>query len=106
MLTTLRVSGLAIVDRAEVSFGPGLNVLTGETGAGKSILLEALHLVLGGRMSAEVLREGAEEAVVEALEQLFGPQAHPQALAQAALNARKVARPDAATRIAELIWNI
>jgi DNA repair protein RecN (Recombination protein N) len=70
MLTTLRISGFAIVDQAEVRFGPGLNVLTGETGAGKSIVLEALHLVLGGRMSADVLRDGADEAVVEALFEL------------------------------------
>jgi DNA repair protein RecN (Recombination protein N) len=75
MLTTLRLSGFAIVDQAEVRFGPGLNVLTGETGAGKSILVDALHLVLGGRMTAEVLRDGAEEAVVEALFEL--PRAHP-----------------------------
>ncbi|HZZ85060.1 MAG TPA: DNA repair protein RecN [Anaeromyxobacteraceae bacterium] len=75
MLTTLRISGLAVVDSAEVRFGPGLNVLTGETGAGKSILVSALHLALGGRMSGEVLRDGAEEAVVEALFEL--PAGHP-----------------------------
>jgi DNA repair protein RecN (Recombination protein N) len=75
MLTTLRISGFAVVDQAEVRFGPGLNVLTGETGAGKSILVNALHLALGGRMSAEVLREGAAEAVVEALFEL--PPDHP-----------------------------
>ncbi len=75
MLTTLRISGFAIVDAIEVRFGPGLNVLTGETGTGKSILVNALHLVLGGRMSAEVLRDGADEAVVEALFELQA--AHP-----------------------------
>ncbi len=82
MLTTLRISGFAIVDQVEVGFGPGLNVLTGETGAGKSILLEALHLVLGGRMSADVLREGVSEAVVEALFEL--PPDHPVAARLAA----------------------
>jgi DNA repair protein RecN (Recombination protein N) len=75
MLTTLRITGFAVVDQVEVRFGPGLNVLTGETGAGKSLLVEALHLVLGGRMSADVLREGADEASVEALFEL--PADHP-----------------------------
>jgi DNA repair protein RecN (Recombination protein N) len=88
MLTALRISGFAIVDRLEVRFGPGLHVLTGETGAGKSILLQALAIVLGGRMSADVLREGAEEAVVEALFEL--PRAHP---AWARLDAAGLAPP-------------
>jgi DNA repair protein RecN (Recombination protein N) len=70
MLTTLRISGLAIVDEVEVRLGPGLHVLTGETGAGKSILVNALHLVLGGRASSDLLREGADEASVEALFEL------------------------------------
>jgi DNA repair protein RecN (Recombination protein N) len=72
MLTTLRITGFAVVDQVEVQFGPGLNVLTGETGAGKSLLVGALHLVLGGRMSADLLREGADEASVEALFELPG----------------------------------
>ena len=72
MLTTLRITGFAVVDQVEVRFGPGLNVLTGETGAGKSLLVGALHLVLGGRMSADLLRDGVDEASVEALFELPG----------------------------------
>ncbi len=67
MLRTLRVSDLAIIDEIELVFEPGFNVLTGETGAGKSILLHALDVTLGGRPDADLVRTGAEEAVVEAL---------------------------------------
>ncbi len=67
MLSVLRVKQLAIIDELEVVFGPGLNVLTGETGAGKSILVDALQLVLGGRGRPELVRTGAPQAEVEAL---------------------------------------
>jgi DNA repair protein RecN (Recombination protein N) len=67
MLTVLRIRQLAIIDELEVVFGPGLNVLTGETGAGKSILVDALELVLGGRGRPELVRTGAPQAEVEAL---------------------------------------
>jgi DNA repair protein RecN (Recombination protein N) len=97
MLTTLRIGGFAIVDQVEVRLGPGLHVLTGETGAGKSLLVNALHLVLGGRMSADVLREGAEEASVEALFEL--PSDHP---VFARLEAAGVPRP-AGPGLAELL---
>ena len=66
MLKKLRGSNLAVVEKAEAEFAPGLNVLTGETGAGKSVLMGALGLVLGGRADASVVRDGAKEAEVEA----------------------------------------
>jgi len=67
LIETLRIEGMAIVDRAELDFGAGLNVLTGETGAGKSIVLGALALLTGGRASAQTVRDGCDEAVVEAV---------------------------------------
>ncbi len=67
MLTCLRVRNFAIIDELEVELGPGMNVMTGETGAGKSILVEALKLVLGGKARPEIIRTGAEQAEVEAL---------------------------------------
>ena len=66
MLKKLTVSNLAVVEKAEAEFAPGLNVLTGETGAGKSVLMGALDLVLGGRADSSVVRDGAKEAEVEA----------------------------------------
>ncbi|MBK8013180.1 MAG: DNA repair protein RecN [Deltaproteobacteria bacterium] len=67
MLEHLVVENLVLVDRVELGFGPGLNVLTGETGAGKSVLVRALSLVLGGRAQLDTIRTGVDEAVVEAL---------------------------------------
>ncbi len=67
MLTCLRIRDLAIIDQLELSLGPGLNVVTGETGAGKSILVDALELLLGGRGRPELVRTGAAQAEVEAL---------------------------------------
>ncbi|MCB9666740.1 MAG: DNA repair protein RecN [Myxococcales bacterium] len=67
MLSLLRIKDFAIIDALEVAFGPGLNVVTGETGAGKSILIAALHLVLGARGAPELIRQGAASAEVEAL---------------------------------------
>lgn len=67
MIERLRIRDLAIVEQAEIAFGPGLNALTGETGAGKSIVLGALALLAGARADARSVREGAEEAVVEAV---------------------------------------
>ena len=67
MIESLSIAELAIVSEAELEFAPGLNVVTGETGAGKSVVLGALALLAGGRASAKSVRSGAEEAVVEAL---------------------------------------
>jgi DNA repair protein RecN (Recombination protein N) len=72
MLSWLRVSGFALIERIELSFGPGLTVITGETGAGKSILVEALALLRGGRASGELIRAGRDEAEVEAVFELPG----------------------------------
>src|SRR5262249_52041863 len=67
LIETLRIEELAIVESASLEFAPGLNVLTGETGAGKSIVLGALSLLAGGRALGRTVREGAEQAVVEAV---------------------------------------
>ena len=66
MLRRLTVKNLAVVEQVEVDFASGLTVITGETGAGKSVLMGALELVLGGRAEASVVRDGAKEAEVEA----------------------------------------
>ena len=66
MLLNLKIDNVALVDRAELTFDPGLSVLTGETGAGKSVIVTALALVLGGRAEQEYIRHGANEAAVEA----------------------------------------
>jgi DNA repair protein RecN (Recombination protein N) len=64
MLVELRAENYAVIDHAIASFGPGLNLLTGETGAGKSILVDALALLMGGKGSGELVRHGADKAVV------------------------------------------
>jgi DNA repair protein RecN (Recombination protein N) len=67
MLRFLKISHLAVIDAVEVEFEPGFNVLTGETGAGKSILVEAVGLLLGGRASGDLVRTGEEAASIEAI---------------------------------------
>ncbi len=67
MLTSLAIRDFAIIDELELAFEPGLNVMTGETGAGKTIIVEALKLVLGGRASSELIRSGSERASVTAV---------------------------------------
>jgi DNA repair protein RecN (Recombination protein N) len=67
MLRFLRIRRLAVIDEVDVEFTPGLNVLTGETGAGKSIVVEAVGLLLGGRASSDMVRTGEETATIEAV---------------------------------------
>src|SRR5437016_9422547 len=67
MLRFLSIKRLAVIDALEVEFDPGLNVLTGETGAGKSILVEAVGLLLGGRASGDLVRTGEDLATIEAI---------------------------------------
>ena len=67
MITDLHIENIAVIERADIAFGPGFNVLTGETGAGKSIVIDAIDAVLGGRASREIVRSGAERALVSAV---------------------------------------
>ena len=83
MLLTLSIKNFAIIDRLDVEFAPGFNVLTGETGAGKSIVMDAIGLLLGDRASPELIRTGCEEAAVEALFDLAGHTGLQELLAEA-----------------------
>jgi DNA repair protein RecN (Recombination protein N) len=74
MLTELRIQNFAIIDRLELEFGPGLVVLTGETGAGKSIIMDAVDMLLGGRADATAIRADADLARVEGVFKLTGPE--------------------------------
>ena len=82
MLTDLFIKNFAIIENLHVCFGTGLNILSGETGAGKSIIIGAIQLILGGRVSADIIRTGADEAVVEALFDLSGQDAIMAALSE------------------------
>ncbi|UFS70543.1 DNA repair protein RecN [Geomonas sp. RF6] len=83
MLRELNIRNLAIIEQLHVEFHGGLNILTGETGAGKSIIIDAVNLILGGRASSDLIRSGSDEASVEALFDLSE-------------------RPDLLSRVAEL----
>ncbi|MBI5047616.1 MAG: AAA family ATPase, partial [Deltaproteobacteria bacterium] len=67
MLLQLNIKDFAIIDNLQISFGKGLNILTGETGAGKSIIVDAVKLILGDRASQDDIRSSKDEAVVEAM---------------------------------------
>jgi DNA repair protein RecN (Recombination protein N) len=74
MLTELRIQNFAIIDKLELKFGSGLVILTGETGAGKSIILDAVSMLIGGRAETTVVRSETENAFVEGLFSLKGPE--------------------------------
>ena len=105
MLRELQITNLAIIDKLHVEFSPGLNILTGETGAGKSIIIDAVNLILGGRASADLIRSGAKEASVEALFDLEGRGALLEALAEAGIECdgellvRRVVAPGGKNRV-------
>ena len=67
MLLSLKIENIAIIESADIEFDSGLNVLTGETGAGKSIIIDSINAVLGERTSRELIRTGAQSASVTAL---------------------------------------
>src|SRR5438477_2086425 len=67
MLVELTVDNIAIIERCQIALGPGLTVLTGETGAGKSLLVDAIELALGERADSELVRSGAAKASVSAV---------------------------------------
>lgn len=87
MLTTLEIHNIALIDRLTLELSPGLNVLTGETGAGKTIIIDALDLALGGRADRELIRTGAEQAEVQALFQTEGNAALDAMLAEFGISA-------------------
>ena len=65
MLLELHVKNLALIERADVEFGQGLNILTGETGAGKSIIIGSVNLALGQKAAKDIIRSGADQGYVE-----------------------------------------
>jgi DNA repair protein RecN (Recombination protein N) len=89
MLKRIRIQNFAIIDEVVLELGGGLNIISGETGAGKSLLMDALALLLGGRSSADLIRSGAEEAVVEALFEV-----RPGSAVEAALEAQGLSAED------------
>ena len=78
MLLNLHVKNLAIIDEVEVDFSDRLNVLTGETGAGKSIIIGSINTALGGKVSKDLIRKDAEFALIELLFQVDSPEEREQ----------------------------
>jgi len=87
MLTDLTIKNVAIIDTLQITFKSGLTVLTGETGAGKSIIIDAVGLIMGNRASSDLIRSGEEEAVVEAIFDISALPEIKQQLAEAGFDA-------------------
>ena len=66
MLSSLHIENIAVIESADISFPSGLSVLTGETGAGKSMIIDSINMILGGRTNREVIRTGCKKAFVSA----------------------------------------
>ncbi len=103
MLRFLRIEHLAVIDEVQVDFEPGLNVLTGETGAGKSMLVEAVGLLMGGRAAADLVRTGESQASVQAVFEVgprrtYRPPRHQRTGAQPRLHRRRAGDGDGARR--------
>ena len=75
MLTELYIENIAVIEQAAIHFGKGFNVLTGETGAGKSMVIDAVHAILGERVSRDMVRNGAKNAFVSAVFDELSPAA-------------------------------
>ena len=99
MIELLRIENLALVESVELEFGAGLNVLTGETGAGKSIVLSALALLAGGRIGADALRSGSTEGAVEAVFRMDGHQDVVRDLERRGLLGESTHGPEEATEL-------
>src|SRR5262245_45930224 len=67
MLKLLNISNLAVIDNLQLAFGPGLNILSGETGSGNSIVIDALEILSGNRITSDIIRTGKEKAFVEGI---------------------------------------
>ena len=68
----LEIKNIALIDSVSIELGKGLNILTGETGAGKSIIIDSINAILGGRVSKDLIRSGTDKALVEAVESGLG----------------------------------
>ena len=99
MLEYLRIRGLALIDDMELEFGDGMNVLTGETGAGKSFILKAINFVLGDKLSTDMVRPGRDKAQVEALFTRQGEQGEEEIVLRRELSASSGRSPFSALLI-------